>query len=224
MGSVDAALRLTSDTYDRIADVYAARSADVSLTRRAYLDRFVAAVRRGGLVLDAGSGPGQLAALLAEQGLRPVALDSSVEMLRLARLRVPAVGGDLRRLPFAAASLDGVWSAASLLHVPREDVPATLRGWRTVLRPGGVLGLSTAVGRDDQQGWERVPYAAGGQSHDVPQRRWFVYHSAERLHALVADAGFDVLDSDVRESHRVWLQLVARVRPQGPGKVDLTVM
>lgn len=210
MGSVDAALRLTSDTYDRIADVYAARSGDVPLTLRAYLDRFVAAV---GWSWTPVSGPGQLAALLAEQGLRPVALDSSVEMLRLARLRVPVVGGDLRRLPFAAASLDGVWSAASLLHVPREDVPATLRGWRTVLRPGGVLGLSTAVGRDDQQGWERVPYAAGAQSHDVPLRRWFVYHSAERLHALVADAGFDLLDSDVRESHRVWLQLVARVRP-----------
>jgi len=59
----------------------------------------------------------------------------------MARLttQVPVVGGDLRRLPVADESLDGIWSCASLLHVPRNEVPATLRSWRAALRPEGAL-------------------------------------------------------------------------------------
>jgi len=206
---VEEALRSTRDTYDVIAAAYAAR-ASITPALAAHLERFVAAVPVHGLVLDAGCGPGHLAAVLAQRGLRAVALDASHEMLRLAQRHVPAVGGDLRRLPLANGSLHGLWSCASLLHVSREQVPATLRGWWTALRPGGVLGLSTAIGGDDEQGWEQVPYAAGSQPYDAPLRRWFVYHSSERLQALLADAGFDILEAEVHESHRIWLRLLAR--------------
>jgi len=205
---VGEAWQATSSTYDRIAAVYAER-ATVTPALRAHLGRFIAAVASPGMVLDAGSGPGQLAAVLAQQGLRTLALDSSHEMLRLASDSVPVVRGDLRRLPVADESLAGIWSCASLLHVPRNDVPATLRSWRAALRPEGVLGLSTAAGADDEEGWEVVPYADETQPDETPMRRWFVYHSPDRLQAMLEEAGFDVLDLITRESHRTWLQIIA---------------
>jgi len=208
---VGEAWQATSSTYDRIAAVYAER-ATVTPALRAHLGRFIAAVASRGMVLDAGSGPGQLAAVLAQQGLRTLALDSSHEMLRLAGDRVPVIRGDLRRLPVADESLHGIWSCASLLHVPRNEVPATLRSWRAALRAEGVLGLSTAAGADDEEGWEVVPYADETQPHETPMRRWFVYHSADQLQAMLEEAGFDVLEFDTRESHRTWLQIIASCR------------
>jgi len=104
---VGEAWQATSSTYDRIAEVYAER-ATVTPALRAHLGRFIAAVAPHGIVLDAGSGPGQLAAVLAQQGLRTLALDSSHEMLRLAGGSVPVVRGDLRRPPLQTSR----WTAS----------------------------------------------------------------------------------------------------------------
>lgn len=103
---------------------------------------------------------------------------------------------------------DGCWTP-----VAGQDVPGTLAFWRRALRPGGVLGLSTAVGRDDEQGWEAVPYAQDVPGYDAPLRRWFVYHSPAHLQSLLTAAGFEIRDLGMRESHRSWLQVIAVAGP-----------
>lgn len=204
-------LSATSNTYDRIATAYAGR-AELTAPLRAHLEAFLQALPPGASVLDVGCGPGTHAALLAGRGLRPIGLDASAGMLELAARQVPVVIGDLRRLPVSDKSVDGIWSCASLLHVPRQDVPATLSSWYAGLRPGGVLGLSTALGGHDEQGWEVVPYdSTGPAAYAGPVRRWFVYHSRERLAALLAEAGFVVRSASTRTSHRTWWQVVATV-------------
>jgi hypothetical protein len=127
----------------------------------------------------------------------------------------------MRHLPYRDGELDGIWSTAALLHVPRADVPDTLRGWRRCLASGGILGLSTAVG--DHEGWEPVterqasPHA-GDPAHGLSEplrgslRRWFVYHQPDALVALLADAGFEVTSTAERATHRRWLQVLARTR------------
>lgn len=202
-------LGATSDTYDRIATAYAGR-AELTPPLRAHLEEFIRALPLGATVLDVGCGPGTHAALLAGRGLQAMALDASAGMLELAARHVPVVRGDLRRLPVRDRSVDGIWSCASLLHVPRQDVPATLSSWHGGLRPGGVLGLSTALGGHDEQGWEVVPYDSADQAaYEEPARRWFVYHSPQRLAALLAEAGFVVRSAGTRRSHRTWWQVVA---------------
>lgn len=202
------AMRATTRTYDDIAEAYAER-AHVTPELRSYLEHFIDLVPAPGRVVDAGSGPGHLSALLAGRGLSTVAHDSSREMVRLARRHVPVIRADLRQPPFAEGTLDGIWSCASLLHVARRQVPATLRAWRLALQPNGVLGLSTAVAADEDEGWELVPYRPTALASGEPLRRWFVYHSPVRLLALLADAGFDVVDVATRESNRRWLQVTA---------------
>ena len=60
----------------------------------------------------------------------------------------PEVVGDIQALPLADDSVNGALAMHMLYHVP--DVPAAVRDLRRVLRPGGVLMVSTN-GVDDKR-------------------------------------------------------------------------
>ena len=188
----------TREVYDQIAQAYDEQVRVLSDELLAHQAAFLDAV--DGPIADLGCGPGRHLPLLDAVGM-----DLSDGMLAIARTRGTVVRGDLRRPPFK--NLGGIWSCASLLHVPREDVPATLSAWRQALRPGGVLALSTSLG--DMEGWEEMPYGIP-QDHPGPRDRWFVHHPEEVLLAHVADAGFTVTRTAKRSTHRDWLMLLAR--------------
>lgn len=196
--------------YDFVAGDYAHRSRQVVGEFAAFRSAFLARLSRGERVADLGAGPGRDAGFFAAAGLRVVALDGSWEMARLARARaVPTVVADLSAPPFSSGSFAGLWAAASFLHVPRPDGSATLRGWARLLRPGGVLGLSTATGDGDR--WEPAPYRPSRPTAG-PLRRWYVYYRRDELLDLLAAGGFDVLEVSERDTNRRWLQVLARYR------------
>ena len=193
----------TRATYELVAHDYETRNAGPTSDLAAARDRWLATLPPDARVLDAGAGPGHHAQAFVAAGRRAVALDLASAMTHLARRRgVPAVRGDLRRLPFGDGAFDAVWSAAALLHVPRDDAPATLAEWRRVMRPGGRLALMTATGGDD--GWEPAPYAGADGA-----RRWFVYHDAAGLTALLTAAGWRVDTLTERVAARRWLHVDA---------------
>jgi SAM-dependent methyltransferase len=141
-----------------------------------------------------------------------VGIDASKNMAARARGEgVSMLVADMRSMPLAPGSLDGIWSVASLLHVPRGDVRETLASWRTLLRTSGVLGLSTSLGNDE--GWEACPYDPTAQHDPAGLRRWFVHHDESDLLGLVNNAGFDIISSRERVSNRRWLQILACVSP-----------
>lgn len=99
----------------------------------------------GERVLDVGCGTGWFAAGLqkAAPEVFVAGLDLSSGMLSRARAAGAAnlIQGDGTRLPFAAGALDVVCGRGVLHHLP--DPSAALREWRRVLRPTGVLVLSS---------------------------------------------------------------------------------
>jgi len=109
-----------------------------------------AGTRVAGRVLDAGCGGGGTAVSLAEESAFAVGLDLDARFLgsgtRLARERgarnAAFVQGDGARLPFADSAFDVVFSHSVIEHV--TSAPAYLAECHRVLRPGGVLYLSTA--------------------------------------------------------------------------------
>ncbi len=111
----------------------------------------------GDAVLDVGCGTGDLMVDLAESispGVLGVGIDSSNEMIRIARqrsqdrgLRVKFAVGDACRLPFAAAAFDGVHCERVLMHF--DDPEAAVREMSRVLVPGGRL----VVTEPDWAGW-----------------------------------------------------------------------
>jgi len=119
------------------------------------------------------------------------------------------VRGDLRTLPFRDGSVDAVWAYASLLHVAASEVLATLLEWAQVLRPGGIIGFTTSLGGDS--GWELAP-AAAARMPQMPtgEQRWFVHHTEPGLADALEMAGFELIETSVRSSHRDWLQVIAR--------------
>ena len=105
-------------------------------------------------ILDAGSGPAPQAAALGKRypGAQLLAVDFSLPMLRqaramgwLARLRgarrPAAICASLERLPFAAGSVQLLWSNMALHWV--QDPRAALAEFQRVLAPEGLLMFST---------------------------------------------------------------------------------
>jgi SAM-dependent methyltransferase len=109
-----------------------------------------AGARLGGRVLDAGCGGGGTALSLAEECSLAVGLDLHARFqgagTRLggekAIDRAAFVQGDATFLPFAASSFDIVFSHSVIEHVTSAE--GYLKECHRVLRPGGVLYLSTA--------------------------------------------------------------------------------
>ena len=114
------------------------------LERLDYLDG-----RAPARILDVGAGPGPSVAALRARFARSeiIALDLALPMLQLARKRggwlrpARALCADARALPLADASIDVLLSNLCLQWV--EDLPAVFAEFRRVLRPGGLLLVST---------------------------------------------------------------------------------
>jgi SAM-dependent methyltransferase len=96
-----------------------------------------------GRALDAACGTGRHAAYLATRGHDVIGLDSSPDMLAVARTKVPAgsfVEGELTALPVPDGDVDLVVCALALPHMP--DLAPIFAEFARVLRPGGHLILS----------------------------------------------------------------------------------
>lgn len=101
-----------------------------------------------GTVLDLGCGIGHSAALLAPRAT--IGLD--IHAAALAGQSRPTAAADMRRLPFADASFDGIMSVQSIEHVP--DPQAALAEMVRVLRAQGTAVIVTpnrlTFGRPDE--------------------------------------------------------------------------
>lgn len=150
-------LRATRDGYDAIAEEYAATfraELDEAPLDRALLRGFADLVTRhhpGGRVLEVGSGPGAVAALLHGLGLDVSGVDLSPAMVDLARRTHPGIEfeiGEMSALDRADASLAGLVAWYSLIHVPPSGRQAALDEFCRVLEPGGYALIAFQVGDD----------------------------------------------------------------------------
>jgi SAM-dependent methyltransferase len=159
----------------------------------------LASVRR---ILDAGSGTGAFLPELrrAAPAAVLVAVDLAEGMLRArAMTDVPAAVMDLQTLGIASGAFDVAVLIFALFHLPE---PVTgLAELRRVLRPGGVLGITTWGIEPPQPGaafWTRELDRAGAppdpRDPGVSQRE--LMDTPDKLRALLSKAGFS--------SSRIW--------------------
>lgn len=191
-------LTATRSGYDAIAgsyaEVFGAELDDAPLDR-ALLAAFAETVRRDHadpLAVEVGSGPGATAAYLAGHGLRVSGVDLSPAMVEIARSRHPGIGfrvGDLRALDLDDASLAGLVSWYSLIHIPEPDRPAAVAEFGRVLRPGGYLLLAFQVGEGTNHHDEAFGHAVSLDFHRL---------DPDAVAGLLETAGFGLVARVVR--------------------------
>jgi len=94
---------------------------------------------------------------------------------------------DMRHLDFPQASFDGLWASFSLLHIRASDIEQTLSGFRTVLRPHGLL--FAAVHRGPKTEW--VKTTISGMERDTYVQEWV----QTEIEDIFRSSGFTILVS-----------------------------
>ena len=159
-------------------------------------------VEAGHTVLDAGCGPGNLAAAAAARGASVIGTDLSDAMVILARERHPKIEfrqADAEELPFRDMSFDSVVSNLLVPHLPRPE--AGIAELARVLRPGGRLAVSMwdLPARSRLVGviWEAITEVGAPTPPGIPRGpATFRYSDDGELIGLLRSAGLD--DIDVR--------------------------
>ena len=173
--------------YDHVAAAYAEQLGEELMHKP--FDRWVleqvAGLARRRPVVDAGCGPGHVAAHLAELGADVSGVDLSPAMVAQARERFPDIGfevGDLTRLlrPPTAPGWGAVVAWYSLVHLAGSELPDAVGALARVLDDDGWLALAVHVGAEVR----RVETLCGeAVSMD------FVLHDREQVLAAVRGAG-----------------------------------
>jgi malonyl-CoA O-methyltransferase len=167
------------------------------------------------VVLDLGCGPGRASAALQKRWSKAnvVALDLALPMLRETRRRAGSwrpfarapqpVCADVRALPFADGSVDLAFSNLCVQWV--ADLPALFAGLRRILRPGGLLLVST-FGPDTLHELRDAFAAADAAPHVSP------FASIAQFGDALMHAGFrdPVLDRDTLVTHYADLPALMR--------------
>ncbi len=199
----------TINWYNRFAEIYAERVANFAPIEA--LDQFTQHIKPGGLILDAGCGPGRDSRLLTERGFNVIGVDLSKELLKIAKRMNPKtrfICADIRELPFKDNYFDGVWCSAVLLHFETiEDVKKALKEMYRVLKPGGIIFISVKK----QLGKNKTEYV---EDEDTGEPRFFRYFTKEEMEDLLKEVEFRVLGITESPSKRgkdvVWLQVFGR--------------
>ncbi|MGO7541723.1 class I SAM-dependent methyltransferase [Rhizobium ruizarguesonis] len=153
----------TSAFYQENAETYAKRARSLP---KQQLDAFLAGLAPGAAILELGCGGGQDSAYMLSQGFDVTPIDGSTELARQAEALIGRpVGVMLFQELDADSAFDGVWAHASLLHVPRPELPDVFTRIRRALRTGGIIHASFKAG--DAEGHDGF-----GRYYNYPSAEW----------------------------------------------------
>src|SRR3546814_17900216 len=128
------------------------------------VERFARALPVPSLILDAGCGPGRDLARFAANGHVPRGVDLNATFVAMAQAHAPVTRADLRRIGslYPPGTFDGIWAAASLVHLSDAEACDVLQQLAALLRPGGRL--FTCVMSEGATGWLDAPDEHGRAS------------------------------------------------------------
>jgi SAM-dependent methyltransferase len=113
--------------------------------------RFLPRIPTGGRILDAGCASGRDSKAFLDRGYKVVAIDASEMMVKkTAELTgQPAHCMRFDELPFVG-EFDGIWTCASLVHVPRQDTKTVWSILLRAMKPGAVWYMSFKEGLQEE--------------------------------------------------------------------------
>ena len=185
---------ITAKAFHKLADRYRDKYMDLAIYDDSYLEFCDMLPPGRARVLDAACGPGNVARYLMTR--RPeldlLGIDLAQRMVELAREAVPSarfVVHDCRHLVELHLRFDGIICAFGLPYLSTDEAMSFIREASGALDPGGVLYLSTMLGKSEDSGFEAC--SSGDQVY-------VNYHSEDRILGCLQACGFLVV-----KQHRI---------------------
>ena len=146
-----------------------------------------------GKVLEIGSGAGKDASALIALGYDYTGTDASEGLIKVAQKRNPKANFRnvaVHDLDFPEHSFDGFWTAATLLHIPKDKIDDALQKIKSQVKPDGVGFVSMKAG--------------AGEREDPETGRWFAYYSQEGFREVLERNGYKVVEQETRKGEKDW--------------------
>ncbi len=171
------------------------------------LEEFCSTIPKGSTILDVGCGSGRDSLYFINHGYKVIAIDASAELAKLASEKIgqTVLVTKIEDLKLEN-KVDAVWAMASLLHIPKSDLPTAISKCVKALKndsPGNFL-CSLKLGN--------------GQSYDE-NGRFFSYYTKEELTDIFQSTGYfnkiaSVISGDSLGRETKWINLFAETNPQ----------
>ena len=181
--------RAAAEVFNKQANTYQDKFMNVDLYHDS-LDLFCDHIVKGADILELACGPGNVTKYLLQKrpDLNILGTDLAPDMIALAQANNPQAKFqlmDCRDIGVLTGKYDAILCSFGLPYLSKEDAIRLIVDAAKLLRPGGVLYLSTMA--DD---YSRSGYQTSGSGDTI-----FVhYHEADYLRARMEDNGFELID------------------------------
>lgn len=204
---METSVRLSKNNsyYDRFAAEVGARSEARDFSKA--LDLFLSMADRQKTILDIGCGTGTHLEEFKKRGFRALGVEPSRKMRDLCKARgLQVIEGAFENLTkLSILETAGVWCAASLLHVPKEDIGKTFKMISDLLPPKAPFYFTVRLGEGAK--WDQY------DGRDPEVARFIQLFSEKELFEAVANHPFKNVQSWVEDSTwgrpSKWISVVA---------------
>jgi len=151
-----------------------------------------------GRLLDAGCGSGKYAVPLHMRGFDVIALDVSLDALKLAgkrsagrKLNIELLAGSVFQLPFSDCSFDVIWCYGVLQHLFSKERELAISEFQRILRKEGLLFIEVFGEEDMRYGGSEVEHNTFSRKNGI------VYHyfSKSELQGLLKGFSCNIAES-----------------------------
>jgi ubiquinone/menaquinone biosynthesis C-methylase UbiE len=187
--------------YNNLADNYADMKYEKNPQQKD-LGIFLKLLKPKSKILDLGCGAGQDAGYLAEAGMEVLGLDISKEMIAEAKKRNPTIifsVGDFLLFNFVDDKFDAVWCSTVFHHIPSDQNEVFIKKIQRILRPGGLLYISTGVGGSESEGWTDAEWET--KNEKIPTKMYNKIMKSEKFENLIKKFSFEITQKSVDDSN-----------------------
>ncbi|MBI5346679.1 MAG: class I SAM-dependent methyltransferase [Chlamydiae bacterium] len=96
---------------------------------------------------------------------------------------------DIESLAFPQDTFDGAWANASLLHIPKKNIPSILKKIYAILKPNGALFVSVKQNSLDE-------ILAPDSRYEGLEKYWSFFKQSE-LENFLSNSGFKIIDLEI---------------------------
>jgi len=170
-------------------------------------------------ILELGCGYGRDTKYFSELGHVVLGIDYSYEMLSHAKRIAPRshfINMDVRQIKnvLVDTSIDGIWSNATLLHLPKDEAMDVLKAVYVAVKVGGIMFINFKVKNDNDENELGEVFEADERYTDIrnkeeigtddTRRKLYSYYTKDEVRTLLESSGWDILeiveDDDLRKS------------------------